>query len=94
MDVLSMIIHKRVSDEAAFIYHWRCDKTATTHLCFADDLMLFCRNSIRLALTLKKTLQDFSALPGLEPNNYKSSVMIAGMDAHYRNRILDIFGFP
>ena len=89
-----MIIHKRVNEDANFKYHWRCEKTAITHLCFADDLMLFCGNSFSSAHTLKQALQDFSALSGLEPNHSKSSIFIAGKDDHYKRGILNIFGFP
>ena len=45
MDALAMIISKKVSLEDNFVYHWRCSEERITHLCFADDLLLFCGNS-------------------------------------------------
>ena len=46
MDALFMLIRKRVKEASNFVYHWRCNLTKTTHLCFADDLILFCGNSL------------------------------------------------
>ncbi|XP_022026078.1 uncharacterized protein LOC110926659 [Helianthus annuus] len=42
MEVLTLMITRRVKDDEAFKYHWRCKEVDLTHLCFADDLFLFC----------------------------------------------------
>ena len=55
--------------------------------------MIFCGNCLSSTQTLKLALQDFSALSGLEPNNSKSSIFLAGADDHYKSEILDIFGY-
>ena len=54
MDALSMIIAHKVSMETNYCYHWRCEKSKITHLCFADDLILFCGGKIESATTLKQ----------------------------------------
>ena len=54
-----------------------------THLCFADDLMIFCGNSIQSAKVLSKALADFSRWSGLSPNPNKSYLYIAGTDSDY-----------
>ena len=89
-----MIIDKAVRDNPNFDFHWRCNKTATTHLCFADDLLIFCGGRLSSANTLKEALDLFFTLSGLQPNNIKSSIFIAGRDEHYKVQILQIFGFP
>ena len=98
MEVLSMLIHKRVEDSAQerspFEYHWRCGKTKTTHLCFADDLMLLCGNSTQSARILQQALQDLSSFSGLTPNYDKSNIFLAGNNQSYNSSILDIFQFP
>ena len=50
MEYLSRIL-KSVEDQYGF--HPRCRKTKLTHLCFPDDLMLFCKGDIPLVRTLK-----------------------------------------
>ena len=66
MEVLSMLIRYKVEQSASigqpFQYHWRCNKTRITHLCFADDLMLFCSGSSQSAKVLHTALLEFSAL--------------------------------
>lgn len=34
------------TQQQGFKYHWRCKQNSITHLCFADDLMLFCLTGI------------------------------------------------
>ena len=95
MEALSMLIQKRVEESSQeghiFEYHWRCKKTKTTHLCFADDLMIFCGGSIHSAQVIHHALLEFSNMSGLVPNNGKSCIFIAGNNQTY---ILDLFQFP
>ena len=42
MEILSAILRKAARNKE-FNFHWRCDKLYLTHLCFADDLLIFCR---------------------------------------------------
>ena len=92
-----MIIRHEVershSIEQPFEYHWRCSKSKITHLCFADDLMLFCSGSIQSAKVLHTALLEFSALTGLVPNQGKSSIFIAGSNQPYKDMILNLFQF-
>ena len=88
-----MIIYKR-SQETNFSYHWRCDKARITHHGFADDLLLFCGKNVSSALILKRSLEDFSLLTGLEANKLKSTCYVAGSDSSCRDSIGSIFGFP
>ena len=94
METLSMLINKRVGEHQTFAFHWRCNLTRTTHLSFADDLMLFCGDSVESASTLKKALTDFSLASGLHPNESKSCIFIAGSDERYKQAVLNIFRFP
>ena len=57
MEAFSRLLHKRVGEDQDFLFHWRCSKTKLTHLCFADDLMLFCGNSIHSAKVFVKQFQ-------------------------------------
>ena len=93
-----MLIHKKVEDNIRvgipFDYHWRCQKTRLTHLCFADDLMLFCGRSARSIELLHQALQEFFHISGLKPNHGKSSLFVAGRNQGYLDMVRDLFGFP
>jgi len=93
MDVLSMIIQKKVSEAGNFDFHWRCRRSQITHLCFADDLLLFCGGSVHSASILQGALLDFFAFSGLSSNHSKSIIFVAGEDANYRNDIVGVFGY-
>ena len=97
MDALSMLIHKKVEinilDEAPFDYHWRCKKTRITHLCFADDLLLFCGGSLHSVGLLHQALQEFYSLSGLKPNNGNSSLFVAGQNQGFLEAVREVFGF-
>ena len=86
-----MLINRRVeecnSDGHSFDYHWRCNKNKITHLCFVDDLMLFCGGSIQSVATLHSVLQEFS-LSGLTLNKQKSCIFLKGNNQLYNSSIL------
>ena len=93
MDVLSMIIQKKISEDSSFIYHWRCEALNITHLCFADDLLLFCGNSTRSAYVIKNSLNEFFSLSGMVANNAKSFILSAGVHPSFTRSVQDIFGY-
>jgi hypothetical protein len=71
MEVLSGLLGIMASDRD-FRYHWRCDKEKITHLCFADDLLVFCRADAKSVCLVKGCLDQFRYLSGLVPNPGKS----------------------
>ena len=93
MDALAMIISKNVASVENFSYHWRCAEEKITHLCFVDDLLLFCGHSQESALILKQALELFFSLSGLAANQSKSEIFIAGADVHFKEFLLEVFGF-
>ncbi|GJZ36257.1 RNA-directed DNA polymerase, eukaryota, reverse transcriptase zinc-binding domain protein [Tanacetum coccineum] len=42
MEAFNIIIRKNITDTKKFKYHQKCQKLGITHLCFADDLLVFC----------------------------------------------------
>ena len=93
MDALSMIISKKVASEDHFTYHWRCSEEKITHLCFADDLILFCGKSLDSVVVLKQALDLFLSFSGLTANHSKSDIFVAGSDLHFKDYLLTLFGF-
>ena len=88
-----MIISKKVELADHFSYHWRCSDQKITHLCFADDLILFCGNSKDSGVVLKQALDMFFSLSGLSANPSKSSIFVAGDDVSFKDFMLELFGF-
>ena len=93
MEFLSMIFAKKTTDDPRFTFHWRCQPSRISQLCFADDLILFCGGSVQAATVLKEVLSIFTAHSGLLPNRSKSSVFVAGNNEVLHNAICDLFGF-
>ncbi|KAJ6889554.1 hypothetical protein NC652_030338 [Populus alba x Populus x berolinensis] len=91
MEGLNGILSRSIQ-ESTFHYHWRCQPNTLTHLCFADDLMLFCRADIDSIQVLKSSLDKFSMVSGLNINLDKSSLYLSGVDANRRNTIVRMLG--
>jgi hypothetical protein len=49
-----------------------------SHLCFADDLLIFSAATLKSALAIKAVLAEFCELSGLKANPIKSSVFCSG----------------
>ncbi|GJW02004.1 putative RNA-directed DNA polymerase, partial [Tanacetum coccineum] len=82
MEVLNLIIKRRIDEEGDFQYHPKCQSQKITHLCFADDLILFCHGDILSASLIKEALDEFKEYSGLVPSIPK-----------IKNSILDIMPF-
>ncbi|GJW57151.1 RNA-directed DNA polymerase, eukaryota, reverse transcriptase zinc-binding domain protein [Tanacetum coccineum] len=70
-----------------------------THLCFADDLLVFCHGDIKSVSTIKEALEEFSNYSGLKANMSKSTVFFGGLNVGEQTSILNIqrislTGFP
>jgi hypothetical protein len=91
MEGLRGIINQSVQSNA-FKYHWRCKPTKLTHICFADDLMLFCHADPASVMILKSSLDRFSTLSGLAINLAKSSLYLSGITSDLRNTITEQLG--
>jgi hypothetical protein len=91
MEGLAGIINQSVQG-SAFKYHWRCKPTKLTHICFADDLMLFCHADPDSIMVLKSSLDKFSTLSGLTINLAKSSLYLSGLEGSLRSTIVSQLG--
>ncbi|XP_033143345.1 uncharacterized protein LOC103862289 [Brassica rapa] len=87
MNVLSHKIDKAVS-EKKFSFHPRCKAIALTHLCFADDLMVFVEGSKKSIEGALSVFEDFANWSGLNISIEKSTIFMAGVSTEERSRIL------
>ncbi|XP_039025612.1 uncharacterized protein LOC120158969 [Hibiscus syriacus] len=62
-----------------FKFHPKCKRIPLTHLCFADDLLLFCHGSLDAMLGLVRTLEKFYELSCLKLNALKSELFAYGV---------------
>ncbi|GKC01404.1 RNA-directed DNA polymerase, eukaryota, reverse transcriptase zinc-binding domain protein [Tanacetum coccineum] len=59
MEVLNLILIKNIEAEGNFKYHAGCKELKITHLCFADDLMVFCHgDSLSISIVKNSLIQQ------------------------------------
>lgn len=92
MDYLDRVL-QYVGEQEGFKFHVRCKEMQLSHLCFADDLILFCNGDFRSIYTMLQGFQMFSHASGLEVNKEKSEVYYTGMVESDIRRITDVSGF-
>ncbi|GKC62526.1 hypothetical protein Tco_1095124, partial [Tanacetum coccineum] len=76
-----------------FQYHPKCQSQKITHLCFADDLILFCHGDILSASLIKEALDKFKEYSGLVPSIQKSIAFFSNVKQTIKNSILAIMPF-
>jgi len=92
MEVLTCIIKEKAT-LPDFHFHWRCSKNKIINLCFADDLMIFCKGDMSSINHIHDSLIEFEALSGLSPSPGKSSAFFSGVDFPTREGILSLLEF-
>lgn len=94
--VVCMNVLSKMIDEAAakgeIGYHPRCKNMDLTHLCFADDLMIFADGTRKSIEGILKVFDTFDKMSGLKISKEKSTLFIAG-SIGYRAEITRHFQF-
>lgn len=80
MNCLSMLLDKGAA-EGEFGYHHHCRDSKLTHLCFADDLLIFCDGSLQSVKNVLQILRNFTLLSGLSVNISKTSFFTCGLSS-------------
>ncbi|GKE40987.1 RNA-directed DNA polymerase, eukaryota, reverse transcriptase zinc-binding domain protein, partial [Tanacetum coccineum] len=73
MDVLTLMLHRRVRASNSFTYHQYCSNLNIINLCFADDLFLFAHGDVDSARVIMESLDLFKDASGLIPSLPKST---------------------
>lgn len=92
MENLTCILREK-SLKPDFQFHWKCKQNKIINLCFADDLMIFCKGDIGSVRHIQSSLSKFESLTRLKPSPHKSHIFFSGVDATTRRGILDVLGF-
>ncbi|XP_039025953.1 uncharacterized protein LOC120159426 [Hibiscus syriacus] len=79
MNVLSRLLDV-VARNGIFRFHPRCKRISLTHLCFADDLLIFCHGSMDSVLGVTSILEKFYHLSGLKLNALKTELYVCGIN--------------
>ncbi|XP_074304878.1 uncharacterized protein LOC141639720 [Silene latifolia] len=92
MEYLSRVLND-VTSRLDFNYHPLCRPLHLTHLCFADDLFMFCRGDRGSITIILRIFATFSAASGLAMNNEKSEIYFNGMAPAEVDHIIQLSGF-
>ncbi|KAJ9539130.1 hypothetical protein OSB04_031863 [Centaurea solstitialis] len=93
MEVFSSLFRRRLLYDRRFLLHKGCERLSITHLCFADDLMVFSRGDVESVRVLKEILDEFAILSGLKPSMPKSAVYFSNVDLATTNAIRGVLPF-
>ncbi|XP_039066047.1 uncharacterized protein LOC120211619 [Hibiscus syriacus] len=95
--VIVMNVLSRLLDVAArngiFRFHPRCKRISLTHICFGDDLLLFCHGSMDSVLGVTSILEKFYHLSGLNLNALKIELYVCGINGGELEQIQAATGF-
>ncbi|XP_060210459.1 uncharacterized protein LOC132637381 [Lycium barbarum] len=92
MEYLSRLLNE-LKKNKAFKFHPKCKKLGITHMCFADDLLLFSRGDSASVQALFHCFQIFSASSGLQANLGKSSISFGSVQVQEQELIKQQLGF-
>jgi len=92
MNVLSRKIDKAATDKQIG-FHPKCKLLKLTHLCFADDLMVFVEGNKKSIQGTLAVFDDFAIHSGLKISLEKSTLYMAGIPEIQREEILQQFPF-
>lgn len=95
--VICMNVLSRMIDEAAkngrIGFHPKCKNLDLTHLCFADDLMIFTDGTKGSIEEILKVFDAFDRMSGLRISMEKSTLFLAGVSNQKIDEILNHFQF-
>jgi hypothetical protein len=89
MEVFAKIMDNYTRAGFGFTFHPRCSRLKLTHLCFADDLLLFCDASLPSISIVKAALLQFEKISSLKANPSKSSLFCSSLSLRMKNMLLD-----
>lgn len=84
----------RAAQELKFKYHLNCQSSKLTHLCFADDLLIFIDGSLSSVQAVLQVLREFEERSGLAVSLQKSSFFASGLSAMETDEIQVSTGMP
>lgn len=92
MQVLSQLLDKAAVNRQ-FGFHPYCQGLKLTHLCFADDVLVFSDGKQRSVEGILEVFKEFSGFSGFHISMEKSTLYMAGVREPEQQTILEHFSF-
>ncbi|XP_039068117.1 uncharacterized protein LOC120214236 [Hibiscus syriacus] len=92
MNVLSSLLNV-VASKDVFKFHPKCKKIGLTHLCFENDMLIFCEGSIDSVIGVQNVLDFFYSMSGLKLNASKCEIFSVGVSTQQCVAIQEFTGF-
>jgi hypothetical protein len=73
MEILSRLLAEATMETNPLGFHPKCSSLKPTHLCFADDLLIFSKANMDSLGSIKSILAEFEKISGLKANPAKST---------------------
>ena len=93
MEVFNIIMGKLIEDSLNFKFHSKCLSLKISHLCFADDLLIFSYGNGNSARIIRNALDDFNKISGLKVSMEKSQIYFSCVKPNMRRIILGILPY-
>lgn len=93
MNSLSLMLNQ-AAQEMRLNYHLNCQGSKLTHLCFADDLLIFIDGSMDSVQAVLQVLREFELRSGLAVSVQKSSFFASGLSQRETDLIQFTTGMP
>ena len=93
MEIITLILRRKVSGNEDFQYHNYCHKQKIVNVCFADDLILFTRGDLNSTKVIMESLQEFKEVSGLVQSIPKSTTFFSNVASHVKSSILQMMPF-
>ncbi|GJU48573.1 lysine histidine transporter-like 8 protein [Tanacetum coccineum] len=93
MEVLTLMLQRRVRDSDTFTYHHNCSNLNIINLCFADDLNLLAHGDVNFVRVIMEALEEFKDASGLVPSLHKSTSYFCNVLNYIKLAILNVIPF-
>ena len=93
MNILSNKLNE-AAQSRRFGFHPRCQESGLTHLCFADDILIFNDGSLNSVQMILQVLEEFKAFSGLSVSVEKSCFFSSGLTEPEIETIVSTSGIP
>ncbi|KAL0313727.1 UNVERIFIED_CONTAM: hypothetical protein Scaly_2906900 [Sesamum calycinum] len=93
MEVLQLMLQQLIDQNEGFSFHWRCKELGLFQLCFADDLLLFCKADVASVRIFRHGLDEFAKLSGLHANPQKSQLILSRSAQAMREHLIAALQF-